>query len=68
MASKSFAKYPFGEKDGKQYLEDICAMSGWSDKKAILNSFSWHDQTALQANFHICQTPVHVFSNNFGNS
>jgi hypothetical protein len=32
MASKSFAKYPFGEKDGLQYLEDICAMSGWSDK------------------------------------
>ena len=36
-------KYPFDEKDGKKYLEDICSMKGWSDKKAILNFFSRRD-------------------------
>ena len=67
MASKSFAKYPFGEKDGKQYLEDICAMSGWSDKKTILYFFSARLNWSTRQ-FHICQTPVHVFANNLENS
>ena len=39
VASKNLAKYPFDEKDGKKYLEGICSMKGWSDKKAILNFF-----------------------------
>ena len=59
MASKNLAKYPFDEKDGKKYLEDICSMKGCSGKKAMLTFFSRHDLTALYAEF---------FVNNFANS
>ena len=66
VASKNLAKYPFDEKYGKKYLEDICSIKGWSDKKAILNFLSWHHLTALHTKFHICQTPRRVFFvNNF---
>ena len=40
MASKNLAKYPFDEKYGEKYLEGICSMKGWSDKRAILNFLS----------------------------
>ena len=39
VASKNPSKYPFDEKYSKKYLEDICSMEGWSNKKAILNFF-----------------------------
>ena len=39
MQSENLAKYPLDEKYGKKYLEDICSMNGWSDKKAILSFF-----------------------------
>ena len=35
VANKNLTKYLFHDKDGKRYLEDICSMKGWSDKKAI---------------------------------
>ena len=40
MASKNLAKYPFDEKYGEKYLEGICSMKGWSDRKTILNLIS----------------------------
>ena len=40
IASKNLPKYPFHEKYGKKYLEDICSMNGWSDKNSILSFFS----------------------------
>ena len=55
MASKNLAKYPFDEKDGKKNLEDICSMHGWSDRNAILTSFSQHNLTAQHTKFLICQ-------------
>ena len=39
VASKNFAKYPFDDKDGKKYLEDICSMKAWSDKKNYFEFF-----------------------------
>ena len=39
VARKNLTKYLFDEKDGNKYLEDICSMNGWSDKKAILSFF-----------------------------
>ena len=58
VACKNLASF-FYEKIGKQYLEDICSMKGWSDKNAILNFFSRLDLTALHTKFHTCQTPLH---------
>ena len=55
---KNPAKYPYDEKYGKKYLEDICSMKGKSDKNAILNFFSRHDLTALHTKFHTCHTPI----------
>ena len=43
VASKNLAKYSFDDKDGRKYLEDICSLNGWSDKKAILSFFSRYD-------------------------
>ena len=57
MGRKKLAKYPFDEKDGDKYLEEICCMNGWSDKNAILSFFSWHNLTAIHTKFHICETP-----------
>ena len=53
----------------KKYLEDICYMKGWSDKKAILSFISRHNLTALHTKFHICQTPPSrfFFKNNLAN-
>ena len=56
VARKNLAKYPFDEKDGNKYLEDICSMHGWSDRNAILTSFSRHNLTAQHTKFFICQT------------
>ena len=39
VARKNLAKYPFDEKDGHKYLEDICPMNGWSDKKKLFGAF-----------------------------
>ena len=49
MASKNLAKYPFDEKDGKKYLEDICSMimKGCSGKNAMLNFFFKHVVTSV---------------------
>ena len=58
MQSENLAKYPLDEKYGKKYLEDICSMNGWSDKKAILSFFSRHNLTALHTKFHICYSAL----------
>ena len=67
VASKNLASF-FYEKIGKQYLEDICSMKGWSDKDAILNLFSRHNLSALHTKFHTSQTPSsRFFAINFAN-
>ena len=44
-----------------KYLEDICSMNGWSDKKSYFKLFSRHNPTALHTKFHICETPFRFF-------
>ena len=39
LPRKNLANYPFDEKDGKQYLEDLCSMKGWSDRKLFWTFF-----------------------------
>ena len=53
VARKNPPKYPFNEKGGNKYLEDISSIDSWSDKKAILSFFCQHSLIAQHTKFHI---------------
>ena len=61
VPSKLLSKYPFDDKDGKTYMENICSMKGWSNKNVILNFFSRCNLTALHTKFNTRQTPPSRF-------
>ena len=58
VASKNLASF-FYEKIGKQYLEDICSMKGWSDNNAILNFFLRTTLLLCTPNFILVRPPPH---------
>ena len=62
VASKNLASF-FYEKIGKQYLEDICSMKGWSDNNAILNFFLRTRPYCSAHQISYLSDPLHIFCN-----